>query len=360
MIGPYIHKIKNLPAFISTIMFIFRPLFLIMVLILSLELSSDIIVWIFLFIYALLWASDGLVVVPWMDLLGRLVPGKRRGRLLGNQQLFGGIGSLIAGYIVKITLDNARLAETVKYSILFSLAGIVLLSSAVAMLFVKDSNKRSARPPVNILEYYRKLPGYLKINKAYSRMLTVQLIGSFAGAVIPFIVLFGKNTFDLSPSQVSTIIYLQIIGSLIGGLFWGNISQRMGNRYVILISRIISFIIPLLGLVSLGIYRIASPMLVLVPMCILAGINKGAWMGYTNYTIDVVDEENRPSYFVLTSLITFPTTFLPYLAGIMADTFGFVPLFIINIITSIAATGLALTLKSPVDDDPSLQSDALS
>ena len=139
MIGPYIHKIKNLPAFISTIMFIFRPLFLIMVLILSLELSSDIIVWIFLFIYALLWASDGLVVVPWMDLLGRLVPGKRRGRLLGNQQLFGGIGSLIAGYIVKITLDNARLAETVKYSILFSLAGIVL-SSAVAM-FVKDSNK---------------------------------------------------------------------------------------------------------------------------------------------------------------------------------------------------------------------------
>ena len=82
-------------------------------------------------------------------------------------------------------------------------------------------------------------------------------------------------------------------------------------------------------------------------------------MGYTNYTIDVVDEENRPAYFVLTSLITFPTTFLSYLAGVMADTLGFIPLFIISLGTSVIATGLALTLESPPDDSPSLQPSAL-
>ncbi|NLX70544.1 MAG: MFS transporter [Clostridiales bacterium] len=360
LLGPYIRRIKNMPAFMSTIMFLFRPLCLIMVPILALKLDPNTTVWIFLFIYTLLWASDGLVVVPWTDLLGRLIPGKKRGRLLGNQQVLGGIGSLIAGYIVKTTLDNARLSEPEKYSMLFSLAGIVLLFSSVAMLFVKDTNTNTSRPPANMLEYYRKLPGYLKINKDYSRMLAVQLIGSFSAAVIPFIVLFGKGTFGLSPAQVSTMIYIQIIGSLIGGFFWGSVSQHMGNRYVILVSMIISCIIPSLGLISLGIHRTVSPLVVLVPMCLLAGINKGSWMGYTNYTIDVVDEENRPAYFVLTSLITFPTTFLAYLVGVMADAFGFVPLFIIHLSTAIIATGLALTLKSPNDSDNTIQSSSLS
>jgi len=359
LVGPYVHRIKNLPAFIVTIMFIFRPLFLLMVLILAFELDSSVIIWIFLLIYALFWASDGTVVVPWLDVLGRVMPSKRRGRLFGNQQVFGGIGGLIAGYIVKTTLDNAWLSEPAKFSILFSLAGILLLFSAIAMLFVRDSDKRISSPRVNIMEYYRKLPGYLKLNRDYRRMLSVQLIGSFGGAVIPFIVLFGKSTFELSPAQVSTIIYLQIMGSLIGGFFWGTLSQRFGNRYVIWVSKFISCIIPLLGLISIGLYGIIPPMLLLVPMCVLAGINKGAWMGYTNYTIDVVDEENRPAYFVLTSLITFPTTFLSYLAGVMADTLGFIPLFIISLGTSVIATGLALTLESPPDDSPSLQPSAL-
>jgi hypothetical protein len=52
-------------------------------------------------------------------------------------------------------------------------------------------------------------------------------------------------------------------------------------------------------------------------------------------------------YFVLTSLITFPTTFLPYLAGIIADAWGFIPLFIIGMAAASIAINLALALKTP-------------
>ncbi|MCM8900963.1 MFS transporter [Caldicoprobacter algeriensis] len=345
--GPYIHRIKNLPAFISTIMFLFRPLPLLMVPILMFAVNPYIVVWAFLCIYALLWASDGLIVVPWLDVFGRTIPDNQRGKLLGNQQLFGGIGSLAAGFIIKITLENALLSSAQKYSILFGLSGILLLSSAVAMTFVKDSPRENSHKRINILEYYSTLPGYLNKNKAYRHMLATQLIGSLAGMILPFIILFGQNTFALSPNQVSTLIYIQIIGSLIGGLFWGNISHRLGNKYIILISQIINFTLPSLALISLGLHKFIPPLFFLVPMCVLGGINKGAWMGYTNYTIDITDEENRPVYFVLTSLITFPTTFLPYIAGIIADAWGFIPLFIIGMAAASIAINLALALKTP-------------
>lgn len=358
--GPYIYRIKNLPAFISTIMFIFRPLPLLMVLILMLPANPYTVVSAFFLMYALLAASDGTIMVPWLDVFSRTIPDNQRGRLMGNQQLFAGIGSLIAGFIIKITLENSALSSTQKYSILFGLAGILLLLSSVAMIFVKDSPRKNSGKRVNIVQYYRKLPEYLSNNKAYSRMLITQLIGSLAAMIVPFIILFGKNTFALSPNQVSTLIYIQIIGSLIGGVFWGNISHRLGNKYIILISQSINFAIPALALISLWLNRFIPPLFFLALMCLLGGTNKGAWIGYTNYTIDVTDEESRPVYFVLTSLMTFPTTFLPYAAGLLADTRGFIPLFIISMLAAFIAINLALTLKIPVrleQNQPVVQKD---
>lgn len=345
-IGPYVRKIKNMPAFISTIMFLFRPLPLLMLPILMFITNPYIVAWAFLAIYALLWASDGLIVVPWLDVFSRTIPDDQRGKLLGNQQLLGGIGSLIAGFIIKITLQNAKLSATRKYSVLFGISGILLLLSALAMTFVKDAPRKDNHKSSNILEYYRTLPELLNKNKAYRHMLATQIVGSFAGMTLPFLILFGQNTFALSPNQVSTLIYIQIIGSLIGGLFWGNISHRLGNKYIILTSQVINLVLPSLALTSLGLNKFLSPLFILVPICILGGINKGAWMGYTNYTIDITDEEDRPAYFVLTSLITFPATFLPYLAGAIADTWGFVPLFIISMIAAVFSTYFALTLKN--------------
>ncbi|MDI3310404.1 MAG: MFS transporter, partial [Thermoanaerobacterium sp.] len=153
-IGPYVHRIKNMPAFISTIMFLFRPLPLLMLPILMFFSNPYLVVWAFLLIYALLWASDGLIVVPWLDLFSRTIPDNQRGKLLGNQQLLGGIGGLIAGFIIKITLENAQLPTAQKYSILFGLSGVLLLLSAVAMTFVRDT-PRNSQKSANMLEYYR-------------------------------------------------------------------------------------------------------------------------------------------------------------------------------------------------------------
>lgn len=345
--GPYVDRIKNVPSFITRVMFLLRPLPLLMIPVLFSHLDPLITVIIFILIFSALWASDGAIVVAWMDLFGRTIPGNKRGKLLGYQQLLAGIGGLAAGFIIKTVLEHPGFSNEIRYSIIFGLSGLSLLISAIAMAFVRDIPREISKQKVNLIRYFSKLPGYFKKNNLYKEMVAVQIASNFVGTILPFVILFGKRVFQLNPTNISIFIYIQIIGTLAGGVFWGNMSHRFGNKYVILSSQIIGFILPFMGILSLFFTNILSPFLFLWPMALLTGINKGAWLGFANYNIDILDEAERPNYLVLNSVISFPLTFLSYFAGLAVELWGFTPLFVFTIFAAIFSILLSLRLKSP-------------
>jgi len=340
-IGPHIQRIKNMPAFMIRIMLLFRPLPILMIPVLLLSTDLFVPVWVFLIIFSLLWLSDGLVVVPWLDVFGRTIENSKRGKLLGYQQVLGGVGSLLAGLIIKEALEHPTLSDGVRYSIIFGSAGLILLISCIAMSFVRDFPRDVVEEKPNPFAYFAKLPSYFKKNKLYARMVVTQIISGFGWMVLPFVILYNKDTFGLNPSQISTLIYTQIIGTLAGGIFWGSVSHRLGNRFVITISQIISFALSLLVLVSLPLSHLINAFYLSIIMSFLTGLCMGSWLGFVNYTIDVVEENERPIYFVLTSVVTLPLTFLPFVSGLSANVWGFTHLFLV----SLSAASLAFTIS---------------
>ena len=347
LVGPRVPGIRNIPSFIVKVMLLCRPLPLLMIPILFSGMSSYGIALVFLVMFSLLWLSDGIVVVPWLDLFARTIPVKKRGKLFGYQQIFGGLGSLAAGAVIKLSLESAHLTSAGKYSIIFGMGGLTLLLSSFAMLFARDLPRKAQEERVDFIRYFRVLPGYLSKNPLYRQMILVRILSAFSTMIFPFVILFGKHIFALNPVQISNLIYVQIAGGLAGGFFWGFVSHRFGNRQVILLSQIFCILLPLLAFVCLFLAPYGVPMALLWAMAILTGMAMGSWMGFVNYTMDVVGEEERPVYFVLTSVITFPFTFVPYLAGITADHWGFVPLFAAAGIFALVNTVLAAGLKPP-------------
>ena len=348
LIGPHVKSIKDVPTFLTRISFIFRPLPLLMLPVLLLSKNPYTIVGTFLAIFACLWASDGIVYIPWLDLFSRTIHPNKRGKLLGYQQLVSGIGGLGSGFIIKYTLQNTQISNGVKYSIIFGLSAFFLFLSAVMMSLVKDVPRVIEHEKPSYKEYFRKLPSHLRKNKDYSQMIVIQLINSITAMLYPFIILFCKNTFALTASQVSTLIYIQIIGSLIGGLFWGMISQKLGNKYVIILCQTASLFLSGISLTAMIFKNQLSSMLLLGFITLLSGFSiGGSWLGFTNYTIDIIPETERPTYFVLTSIITFPFTLASYLAGVIIDVWGFAVLFIICICAAVINLPLCARLKSP-------------
>jgi MFS family permease len=347
LIGPYVNSIKNMKGYIVRTMFIFRIVPALMIPILACGLKPIMVVVSFLLIYTLVFIGDGLTVVPWADLFGRTIPPDRRGKTLGSQQMVSGAGCLLTGFLIKSLLENDQLVNTTRYSIIFGCAGFILLLSAISMLFVQDLPRHIVSKPTHNWHYYAQMPALLKKNREFSRMAVVKVLACFASMTGPFFILFGKDIFGLNSSQTSSLVYIQIIGGLVGGFVWGAVSHRFGNKYVILTAQVFSLVILISALTCYLIRGQNRLWYILWPMVLLNGANMGSWIGILNHIFDIVREEDRTVYILLSNIITFPLTILTFLAGIIAEITGFVPLFAIGLLAAAAAVFLARRLKSP-------------
>lgn len=345
LVGPYVKGIRNTPAYVSLVMFLSRPLPFVMIPLLFLDLSPWLTAGVFLIIYTLLCAGDGLIVIPWTDLFSRTVVPEKRGLLLGYQLLFGGMGALLAGFIVKTVLDHPRLDNDQRYAIIFGGAAVALTISAVVMTYARDLPHpiESVRP--RHLEYYKKLPAYFRCHPDFIQLVVIRVLSIITYMIAPFVILFGQERLNFPPEAISTLIYIQMIGSLLGGFIWGRVSRRFGNHRVILIAQILGLLLAvcmvILSLTSLQ----AVPVYLLWPLVLINGINMASWPGFMNHTIDIVNEEERTIYLLISNLTTFPFTFLAFLAGIVVNQFGYRPIFIVSSLAAVAAVWLAFRLK---------------
>ena len=346
LIGPYTSRIKNITRYLSLIMLSLRPIPLLMIPILYSKLGPYTTVWIFLLVYAAFWVAEGLVIVPWLDLFSRTIPGEKRGKLLGYQQFFGGIGGLAAGVLIKITLDSPQLTNAAKYSIIFAAGGLLAFVSSTVILPIRDFPRTPSSEPVNLIRYFRKLPSYFGKNDQFATVNIIQVIAGITSAIVPLVILFSKNTFNLSTPQVSTLVYIQIGGMLVGGVLWGSVSHKLGNKYAVMLSQFIGLSLHVLALICMALGA-SSALPVLWVIALLNGIYMNSWLGFINYIIDVVDEKNRPEFLVLNGLVSFLLSSLYYLSGLAASAFGFAPLFVAGLAASICTIILSFRLKSP-------------
>jgi MFS family permease len=347
LLGPYVKRIRNLPSYIVLMMFLFRPLPLVMIPVLFSRLDPTAVVLVFLGLYGLLFFGDGLVMVPWSDLFGRTILAGQRGRLLGFQQLAGGVGGLAAGFLIKYLLEYPGYSSATRYSILFSCSAVALTLSAAAMLPARDLPHTVTARPASNWHYYAQLPASLAKSREFRRLVLVRVLSGVTNMVAPFLILFGQKTLGLDNNQVSTLVYVQIAGSLVGGLIWGQISSRHGNKYVILSAQLVGLLICATSLSCLLLGPGHFPWIALWPLVLANGANMGSWLGSLNYTIDIIPEDERTVYLLLSSLIALPLTGLTFLAGFIAESAGFAPLFIAGAISASCGLLAARRLKSP-------------
>ncbi len=346
-IGPYVKRIKNVPRYVSVFAMLFRPLPLIMIPVLLLASSNWTKAVAFLVIYALLRGGDGLIYVSWNDLFGRSIDTRKRGLLLGYQQLFGGMGALLGGIMVKALLDHPGLTNDQRYAIIFSSSALVLCLSAAALFFARDIPHTVSKEKQNHRQYYRALPAYVRKNPVFGRVIIIRLLSTTANMIAPFVILFGQSHLALSTHQVSTLVYLQIIGGLVGGLIWGFVSSRYGHHRVIQLSQLTGLLLPVAILLLLLFPGPTLPVFLLWPLVMINGMNLNNWAGFMNYTIDVVPADERPVYLLISNLAIVPFSFLTILAGMLIDAIGYLPIFVASALAAALALGRSTKLTLP-------------
>jgi len=132
-----------------------------------------------------------------------------------------------------------------------------------------------------------------------------------------------------------------MLGGIVANLVCAQLSDRVGNRVVIILTAGTVSLVPLLALLSAG---VGWTLLVVVFALIGFSSNAGS-IGFTNYLLEIAPEQLRPTYIALRGTLMGLTLFLPILGGLLIDAVSYRAAFLTTLVVSIIGLLRSTALK---------------
>jgi len=285
--------------------------------------------------------AGGAASIPCTDIWGKALPTTLRGRFFGHRQLWGSVMAIGAGYLVKRILANTEVPFPRNYAFLFFLSFAFIAISYVALSSVREPEGRVNTENHRIFVFVKNSLGVLWEDRNFATLIATQLAVGFGTFALPFYVLYGKNELHMATEQVGILVVAQMAGGIVSNLLCAHLSDRVGNRIVVILTAATAGLLPLLALVSAG---AGWRLLILLFMLIGFSMSAGA-IGFTNYLLEIAPEELRPTYIALRGTLMGLTIFLPILGGLLIDAASYRATFVVTLVVSIMALLLSLRLK---------------
>ena len=340
--GMVIHKIKVQRKFMSIFGFIGRPLIIMMVPVLVFGVTGPAAGYLFLILYGLFYCMDGVVSLCWMEINTRTLPLRRRGVVSSVAQMASGFVGIFVGIALQFILGN-DMTFGQKYAIIFGLSGVIFLVNMIVLALIKDTDHASSpeKPVLSLNKYVGSLIPLFTQNKPVRSLLYARMLYTLTMISAPINALFGRHMGGLDDAMVNALIFMPVLGQIIAGIFWAQTSRLLTYPIMMWMAEVIGVLSAVLNLVCY--FMVAAGLPVMVPLSItmaLVSMNATGYIGFTQHMITLVDESVRPQYFVLSSLVTAPFALGPYLAGIIVEHFGYLPVYIIMLAAGIAGMWL--------------------
>ena len=293
----------------------------------------------FFIAYGIAGFGDGIVGVPWADLTGTSLNNRWRARMFGLMTASTGVIMLGAAPLIALILAAGQFPDN--YAMLFAIAGTLFALSIVPVLFLHElpGGKAVEKVP-SLKEFLPDLGRVLRTDAPFRAILGTRLLTSLFMMSSPFYVGFATITLGLSSDvAVPTLLAMQTIGSVVGSLGYTWIGAR---------SNLLFMRLALAGVTLLPISALLSSVVGPVPLYIgflisglaLSNLN----FSYQNWLVGYASADSRPVYVGLFNTIAAVISFAsPIIAGTIAQSFGYQPLFVISLGMALAA--LFVTLR---------------
>jgi MFS family permease len=247
----------------------------------------------FLIFYGLAALGDGLVGVPWIDLLGSSLDDKRRARLFGLGNAVVGIGVLASTPIIRTILSANGPGFPNNYGMLFLIAGCCFLITVPAMLWVKelpDGKPRETAPPLH--EYLPDLIRILRKDQPFRAMISTRILGTLFTLAGPFYIGFATERLDLaSENAVPTLLFMLTLGSVSASLLYSRFGAQH-NLFFIRLALVMGLLMSALALLA-GVIHHG----VLYAAFFCGGVSSGTlYLSFINWLIAYSIPEQRPIY----------------------------------------------------------------
>ncbi|MFW5985542.1 MAG: MFS transporter [Halanaerobiaceae bacterium] len=300
-----------------------------------------------LFIQYLFWLADGAVFTAWSDLINKSISERLRGRFLSLVQIVGGTIAIFAGKYVTKILKIDFLSFPTNYGVIITIGALLFTFSIIMFASVREQDRSSTSKSDSPRELIKKIPVYFRSSAGFSRAMLTLFFCTLATIALPFFIVYAEKSFGLAESTVGAFVSLRIGGRIIGALAFGFVGDRLGHEKSITIFALSASIPAFMALIV----KTWMPDLVILGLFymifLFIGIMQaGAWMAFMNYTIDLVAGNQLTLFAGFIQLVRVPASVAPFFGGLIANTGGYLTVFVLSAIFALIGTYFSLILPA--------------
>jgi MFS family permease len=313
---------------------------------------------IFYLMILLALAGGGLCFPAWLDLIARAMPQNWLGRFLGFWQGVGGFLGIGGAALAAFVLANVGWPLNFALCFLLTFAALVVSFVLLALgrepprTLVGEAQLPSAadlaraetvreEPGANLVALVRErlwaqageIWALLRADSGLRRLLISNAISGFATMAFALFAVSALKLGGLTPVQAGAEATVLALASTGGNFLWGALGDMRGHKVVLALGAACAGLAALLAVGARGVVPYALVFL-------LMGLNLAATnLASLTFIAEFGPEVKRPTYSALAAVAFAPFAVgTPLLAGWLADTWGYHPVFVLSALAGLATT----------------------
>lgn len=298
-------------------------------------------------------SGAGLGTPPWLDMIAKVIPVRRRGIWLGLGHGLGQLMGVAGAYFVGRILVSRAFPGN--YALLFIIAFAFVVVSWVGLALTREPVSEVTKKAVPLFRYLGRVSMVLKRDINYRRYLISKSLVNLGGMSAGFFAVFGSEMFSLDGRGVGLLTAVLVGTQAILNPLCGLLADRVGHKTVLAGAAFFVVLAPLSALV-LGRGVPAEPVadgeflafaLGTVPIgLVVTFVFLGTFLAADHTSslpiiLEFSAPEDRPTYIGLTNTLLAPVLIgAPILGGWLAGAAGYTAMFSI----ALAVGAIALFL----------------
>jgi len=291
----------------------------------------------------LIWQGlgGGFTANAWTSMISKIIPPETRGTFFGFQAALANLaisGSAVAaGYVL------ASLASPADFALCFLIASVFFALSWFALAQTHEPFDSEKIIPDEKIHFWAESRKVLEKDANFAWFLGVRFLSQFATMGFSFYILYALRRFQMDSVTAGYLTAALTISQTVANAGMGWLGDKIGHRTMLIVGAFAALLSAILA-------WSASSLAWFYPIFILTGLaNVSIWTIGLAMTVGFGSETERPIYIGLSQTLTAPATILaPLIGGFIVDRAGFLPIFGLSAILSVAVIAmLAFLVKDP-------------
>jgi len=286
---------------------------------------------------ALFSIASGTGSVAFQDVVGKTIGKGRRGRMLANRAMLGGVLAVGAGF----ALRGGSQQQLDLQSCLYLLAAGGALWAVAALLFAaiveSPGATQGGRSPLHELraglELFRCVPGFRRYLAARTALMSIEIAA-------PFYVLHAHQLMPSEGGLLGVLIIAVAVAQVVSSPFWGRFADASARR-VMICSGGLGALTALAALLLEGLPAGHTPLPYALVFVLLGFAEGGVRLGRKTYLVDAVNAEERATYVAFANSAVGLFTLFAGGLGALAWASSLQVLLVVLILLGLAGIGLS-------------------